>query len=131
MATLGSLAVIARLSGTERFLRSSRLNQTRIHQQRQVVLKNHARDLDQPDRNLKRLYRLLPAAITNQLPAYSAGDLRPTTSIERGQGCSPTARRIRALLLTIRVRAAHISASDCRSSRRRYRKNINVNRGHC
>ncbi|SRR5258707_13545321 len=112
MATLGSLAVIARLSGTERFLRSSRLNQTRIHQQRQVVLKNHARGLDQPDRNLKRLHRLLPAAITNQLPAYSAGDLRTTTSIERGQGRPWTARRIRVLLLIIRARAAHISASD-------------------
>src|SRR5258708_19251406 len=122
MATLGSLAVIARLSGTERFLRSSRLNQTRIHQQRQVVLKNHASGLDQPDRNLKRLYRLLPAAITNQLPAYSAGDLRPTTSIKRGQGCPRTARRIRALLLTIRVPAPHISPSDCLSAHRASKK---------
>jgi hypothetical protein len=70
MATLGSLAVVARVSNTERFLRSSRLNQTRIHPPTQVVLKNYTRDLDLFDRALTKL------------PANPAGHLQPSTSLE-------------------------------------------------
>src|SRR5258708_32267275 len=70
MATLGSLAVVARVSNAERFLRSSRLNQTRIHPPTQVVLKNHTRDLDLFDRALIKL------------PVYPAGYLQPSTSLE-------------------------------------------------
>jgi hypothetical protein len=70
MATLGSLAVVARVSSTERFLRSSRLNQTRIHPPTQVVLKNHTRDLDLFDRVLIKL------------PVNPAGYLQPSTSLE-------------------------------------------------
>src|SRR6266436_1373359 len=70
MATLGPLAVVARVSSAERFLRSSRLNQTRIHPPTQVVLKNHTRDLDLFDRALIKL------------PVNPAGYLQPSTSLE-------------------------------------------------
>lgn len=116
-----SLNGYARLPGSccaiERGSRSSRLNQTRIHRLRQVVLTNHARGLDLPDRDQRRPRRPRPAAITNQPPAYPAGNLQPPTSIERGQGCPRTARRMRALpqtsafQLTKRVRAPHVSPS--------------------
>jgi hypothetical protein len=92
--------------------RSSRLNQTRIHPLRQVVLTNHARDLDLPDRDQMRPRRPGPAAITNQLPAYSAGHLQQPTSTENAghHACEPHAS-LRALQLTKRARAARVSPS--------------------
>ena len=98
MATLGSLAVVADLSSTERFSRSSRLNQTRIHPPAQVVLENHARGFDLLDRP------------SNKPPANSAGKLQPPTSTENaGQNaCEPHAS-LRALRLTKRVRSADLA----------------------
>jgi hypothetical protein len=92
--------------------RSSRLNQTRIHPLRQVVLTNHARDLDLPDRDQMRPRWPGPAAITNQLPAYSAGNLEQPTSIENAghHAGEPHASR-RALQLTKRAHAARVSPS--------------------
>jgi hypothetical protein len=92
--------------------RSSRLNQTRIHPLRQVVLTNHARDLDLPDRDQMRPRRPGPAAITNQLPAYSAGNLQQPTSTENaGHHAGEPHASLRALQLTQRARAARVSPS--------------------
>ena len=129
MATLGSLAVVARVSSTERFLRSSRLNQTRIHPPTQVVLKNHTRDLDLFDRALTKL------------PANPAGYLQPSTSLEfahRGMVCEPHAS-LRALRLSYsllqrgcRLQNGKMFPTVAPLPRLRGdRKNINVKRVNC
>src|ERR1700681_2774146 len=128
MATLGSLAVVARVSNTERFLRSSRLNQTRIHPPTQVVLKNHTRDLDLFDRALTKL------------PANPAGHLQPSTSLEFAAqsglrtacftACSPAQSQSAAAWIP------HTKWEDLPNGRvpprlRGDRKNINVKRVNC
>src|SRR5213078_4621737 len=119
MATLGSLAVVACLSSTERFSRSSRLNQTRIHRRLQVVLKNHARDLDPFDRT------------SNQAPANSAG----TSNYQRAQKTQASSSANRMLHCvrsgSLNVCAARVSPSGLQNSRRRNRKKINVKRVNC
>jgi hypothetical protein len=93
--------------------------------------KSRERDLDLPDRDLKRLCPPR-AEITNQLSANPAGHLHQPTSIESaGYHAGEPYASARALQLTKRVRAAHVSPSGLPSSRRRYRKNINVKRVNC
>lgn len=113
-----SLNGYARLPGGSRPIerppsgsRSSRLNQTRIYPLR-VVLTNHARGFDLPDRDLTHPRRPEPAAITNQLPAYSAGNLKQPKSAENvGQRAGEPHALLRALRLTKRARAARVSPS--------------------
>ena len=128
MATLGSLAVVARLSMTERFSRSSRLNQTRIHRRLQVVLKNHARDLDPFDRT------------SNQPPANSAG----TSNYQRAQKTQAMTPANR-MLHCVRSGSSTVCAEGFRvqmmwkssltvgllARQRIDRKNINVKRVNC
>jgi hypothetical protein len=107
LATLGSLAVLARLSSTERFLRSSRLNQTRIHPPAQVVLKNHATDLDLIDR------------APTKPPAHPAGNLQlPTSTESAGQDACEAHASMRALWLFNRLRRGNSHPQQGRSSYR-------------
>ena len=74
------------------------MNQPRIHQRLQVVLKNHAQDLDLLDR------------VPTKPPANPAGNLQLSTSTESaGQdACEPHAS-LRALGLTKRARGASLA----------------------
>lgn len=117
--TLGSLAVVAQFERHPSGSRSSRLNQTRIHRRRQVVLTNHATDLDLLDRpeafrpqsttaaRFPRGLLRLQAEMTNQLPAYSAGKFQPQPSrLEREHNFRPNAGRRAPLLHRQRLRPA-------------------------
>jgi len=119
MATLGSLAVVARSSMTQRFSRSSRLNQTRTHQRLRVVLKNHARDLDPSDRT------------SNQPPANSAG-ISNYQRAQKTRATTPANRMLHCVRSgSLNVCAARVSPSGLQNSRRRNRKKINVKRVNC
>jgi len=80
------------------------LNHPRIHPLTQVVLKNHARDPDLPDRDRTRepylvnYHPLTQVIQTNSRPAHSAANLQLQSSSECGQEYPRTARSLRALL---------------------------------
>src|SRR5882762_854556 len=119
MATLGSLAVLARLSMTERFSRSSRLNQARIHRQLRVVLKKSR----EGSRSLDRT--------SSQQPANSAG-ISNYQRAQKTQAMTPANRMLHCVRSgSLNVCAPHVSPSGLQNSRRRYRKNINVKRVNC
>lgn len=116
MATLGSLATVADLWRGRAVQRSSSLNQPRTHQLRQVVLKNHARDLDLFDRHparnhsLVNFHQLRQVVLTNSLPAVPAGNFQQQLSGERaGKAASRPRAEMRALQLTQRVRSARLA----------------------
>jgi len=133
--TLCSLAAVAELSTVRAVQRSSYLDSSGPSRE--------ARDVDLIDLHHLReahaisTFPLARALLTNQLPANSAGNFQEQSGTERGQGCRPVARRMRALqrtpallLLPNHVRdGASPSGLQCARSRRR--KKINVKRINC
>jgi hypothetical protein len=141
------------LSNIERFTEFP-LNQTCIRPLRQVVLKNHAKDLDLRDRpQASRQLSITPARfprrgpglqaeITHQLSTHSVDNLQKQPSIKRGPRCPRIARRMRALLLLNHSLRREGPRENNRGAflgdrviapihLRIDRKNINVKRANC
>src|SRR3979409_2670858 len=128
MATLGSLAVVARLSMTLRFSRGSRLNQTRVHRRLRVRLKKSTEGSRSTRSNLE------PTA------GKFCRHLQPPTSTENAghDACEPHAS-LRALGLINRLRRGISRPNNIGASltvgllphQRIDRKNINVKRVNC
>ena len=100
------------------------MNQTRIHPPAQVVLKNHARDLDLIDR------------APTKPPAHPAGNLQLPTSIESaGQDACEVHALMRVLWLINRLRGTtrefSLTVGLLPNRARIDRKNINVKRVNC
>ncbi len=80
------------------------LNQPRTHPLRQVVLKNHARDLDLADRDRTRepylvnYHPLRQVVQTNSLSAHSAGKFQLQPSKNAGNDAGAPHAGMRALL---------------------------------
>jgi hypothetical protein len=117
MATLCSLATVAELLRGRAVQRSSSLNQPRTHRHRQVVLKNHARDLDLFDRHQARHHSLVNfhslrrAGLTNSLPAISADNFQQQKS-----------RELKSVL-TQRVRSARLACGLAERAPARQKEN--------
>ena len=104
------------------------MNQPRTHQHRQVVLKNHARDLDLFDRHPARHHSLVnfhplrQVGLTNSLPAISAGNFQQLSSkrVAGEAACEPRAG-MRALLLIQRVRRERLAGglAECAPARQK------------
>jgi len=72
------------------------LNQDYVHLLAQVVFKTHAGDLGLFDRGATRRRTLWRAAIVNQLPTHSVGNIQQQTKRKTQASCLRTARRMRA-----------------------------------